>query len=230
MIEKVKELVTNLLKEDNTGHGMSHVERVYRLALRFAEEEQADKDIVSLAALLHDVDDYKLFGMENVEKLANAKMILKKAKVDDVISEKVLEVIKTMGYKNRLNGIKPSTKEGMIVSDADMCDTLGASGILRINTYTNAHNKPFFDKNIYPIEDMSYHKYNRNCSDSGVCHIFEKVLKVKNLMQTDSGKKEAIHREKITIDFLKHIFQEEEAPEWLDYLNKKLEEYSKIEG
>ena len=73
MIETVKKLVYDILCKDNSGHGYDHVERVYKLALKFAKEENADETVVSLIALLHDVDDYKLFGKEQAEDLTNAK-------------------------------------------------------------------------------------------------------------------------------------------------------------
>lgn len=219
MIEEVKKLVAELLDKDKTGHGMDHVIRVYKLSIKFAEIEHADIDIVSLASLLHDVDDYKIFGEENAKNLTNANNIMSKINVDNKTKEKVLDIIRTMGYKKLLNGIRPSTIEGMVVSDADMCDTLGANGILRVAEYVKSHNKPFFNKKIYPIENMEVHKYNRDCADSGVCHFFEKILRLKPLMLTEIGKKEAASREGLTIDFLKHIFIEDEAYEWVDYLN-----------
>ena len=76
MIEKIKMQVSELLNKDNSGHGMDHINRVLELSLRFAEKEKANKDIVSLIALLHDVDDYKLFGMDNARNLTNTKRIM----------------------------------------------------------------------------------------------------------------------------------------------------------
>lgn len=228
MIEKVKELVLELLKDDDTGHGNSHALRVYDLSMNFAEKEIANKDVVAFAALLHDVDDYKI-SKETTDNLNNAKTIMNKAQVDQETQKEVLEIIRTMGYKKLLNGIRPQTIEGMIVSDADMCDTLGANGILRMYDYQKSHNKPFFDKETFPIDDMNFQKYNRDCSDSAVCHIFEKVLKVKNLMMTSAGKKEATQRESLTISFIRQLFMEEDAIEWIEYLDKYLKEENKNE-
>ena len=76
MIEEVKKLVYDILNKDNSGHGYDHVERVYKLSLKFAKKENADEDVVCLIALLHDVDDYKLFGKEQAEDLTNAKKIM----------------------------------------------------------------------------------------------------------------------------------------------------------
>lgn len=222
MIEKVKKQVSELLNKDNSGHGMDHINRVLELSLKFAEKENANKDIVSLIALLHDVDDYKLFGMNNAENLTNTKKIMEDCNVDKNTQEQVCLALSNIGYSKRLKGFCPTTLEGKIVSDADMCDALGANGILRVYTYSLKNGKPFFNKDIFPIEGISAEKYTRRCADSSVCHIFEKILKLKSLMLTESGKEEAKSRHQIIVDFLYHLFDEENVPEWTRYLNEYL--------
>lgn len=222
MIDNVKQEVIKLLDKDNSGRGMDHINRVLDLSLKFAEKENANAQVVALIALLHDVDDYKLFGMENAEKLINARGIMDNCNVDKDIQEQVCDALNNIGYSKRLKGHCPTTLEGKIVSDADMCDALGANGILRVYTYSMKNGKPFFDRNIFPIEDMNAEKYTRKCADSGVCHIFEKILKLKDLMLTDSGKEESKNRHQIVVDFLYHLFNEENAPEWTEYLNNYL--------
>lgn len=222
MIEEVKEQVYKLLNKDNSGHGMDHINRVLDLSLKFADKEHANREIVSLIALLHDVDDYKLFGIENAENLTNAKRIMSECSIDDEIQNKVCSELKCIGYSKLLEGFRPKTIEGQVVSDADMCDALGSNGILRVYTYSLKNGKPFFDRNIFPIEDMTADKYTKRCADSSVCHIFEKILKLKNLMITDSGKEEAKERHQIIVDFLYHLFNEENAPEWTKYLDEYL--------
>ena len=222
MIEKVKKQVSELLDKDNSGHGMEHINRVLELSLKFAKKENANKDIVSLIALLHDVDDYKLFGMDNAENLTNAKKIMRDCNIDKNAQEQVCLALNNIGYSKRLKGCCPTTLEGKIVSDADMCDALGANGILRVYTYSLKNGKSFFNKDIFPIEDMTAEKYTRRCADSSVCHIFEKILKLKNLMLTKSGKEEAKSRHQIIVDFLYHLFDEENVPEWTRYLNEYL--------
>lgn len=222
MIEDVKKLVCKLLENDDSGHGMDHINRVINLSLKFAEIENANKDIVTLIALLHDVDDYKLFGMESANNLTNAKNILELCNINYDTKEQVLSAIKTIGYSKRLKGISPTTLEGKIVSDADMCDALGANGILRVYTFGMKNGKSFFNKNIFPTEDMTAEKYTSKYADNSVCHFFEKILKLKNLMLTESGKKEAKNRHQIIVDFLYHLFDEENALEWTNYLNDYL--------
>lgn len=227
MIGKVKEQVSELLDKDYSGHGMEHVNRVLKLSLKFAETEGANKDIVALIALLHDVDDYKLFGIENAKNLTNARKILEQCSIENDIREKVLNAIKTIGYSKRMKGIKPVTLEGMIVSDADMCDGIGATGILRSYQYNLSHGNIFFDKNIYPSLKLSANEYMAKKDGTVVTHMFEKLIKLKDLMLTAPGKEEAIERHKIMIEFLHHFFKEENVPEWIDYLDNCLKENEK---
>lgn len=190
--------------------------------MKFAQNENANKDVVALIALLHDVDDYKLFGKENAENLTNTKTIMNKAAIPDDIQRQVLDSLKCIGYSKLLRGFRPTTIEGKIVSDADMCDGLGVNGILKVYKYSMKNGKTFFDKNIFPIEDITADKYTSRCADSSVCHIFEKILKLKDLMPTESGKKEAQGRHQIVVDILYHLFEEENVPEWTQYLNEYL--------
>lgn len=222
MIDSVKKEVINLLGEDNSGHGVDHINRVLELSLKFAEKENANMDIVALIALLHDANDYKLFGVESAEELINTRRIMGDCNINKNIQEQVCDAINNIGYSKRLKGRCPITLEGKIVSDADMCDALGANGILRAYTYSMKNGKPFFDRNIFPVEDMSAEEYAGRCADSSVCHIFERTLKLKDLMLTDSGKEESENRHRIVVDFLRHLFNEENAPEWTEYLNNYL--------
>lgn len=222
MIDEVKKQVYELLDKDDSGHGNDHINRVLDLSLKFAQNENANKDVVALIALLHDVDDYKLFGKKNAENLTNTKTIMNKAAIPDDIQRQVLASLKCIGYSKLLRGFRPTTIEGKIVSDADMCDGLGVNGILRVYKYSMKNGKTFFDKNIFPIEDITADKYTSRCADSSVCHIFEKILKLKDLMLTESGKKEAQGRHQIVVDILYHLFEEENVPEWTQYLNEYL--------
>ncbi len=159
--------------------------------------------------------------MENSNNLTNTRKILEKCSIADDIKIQVLNAIKTIGYSKRLEGYCPTSLEGKIVSDADMCDILGTSAILRIYAYHSKHNSPFFDKNIFPIKNVTSENY-ALCAKTGMCHIFEKVLRLKDLMLTESGKKEAIKRHKTMVGFLYNFFEEENVPEWTEYLDNYL--------
>lgn len=221
MIEEVKKQVCKLLNTDISGHSMDHVNRVLNLALQFAEKENADKRIVTLIALLHDVDDYKLFGEESQKNLTNAKKIMENVNISVEDQNKVLDALKCIGYSKRLKGLVTDTIEGKVVSDADMCDAIGAIGILRVHQFGLKIGRPFFEKNIFPVEDISYN-YHMQETASTINFIIEVLLKYKDLMLTNAGKEEAKERHKIIIDFLYNFFKEENASDWIKYLDNYL--------
>ena len=140
-LEIVKTKVRQLLGGDTSGHADDHVERVALLAERFANEcsESVYLQEVLLTAWLHDVDDYKLVGKTQAEKLTNAVNIMAQAEVADDLSQVVLENIAAIGYSKRLNGKQPQRLAGKLASDADMCDAIGAVGIERALAYACYH-------------------------------------------------------------------------------------------
>ena len=233
MIEQITKEVYTLLGQDDTGHGIDHIKRVLKLSLQFTKQEQikginVNEEIVTLIALLHDVDDHKLFSQTNNNELYHAKLIMNNASFSPDIQKVVLSQLQNIGYSKAIKGIRPVTIEGKIVSDADMCDALGATGIIRVHQYCLKKNKPFFDKNIYPIENLNPTTYSQRTSDTAVCHMFEKILKLKDIMLTDSGRKEALKRHQIIVDFLYQLFYEEDVLEWCKYLDDYLVKRSKI--
>lgn len=222
MIEKLRSEVTKLLDSDSSGHGMDHVNRVTELATSFAQKEKADKEEVILIAMLHDVDDYKLFGIESQKNLTNAKKIMKNIGIDEERQKRVCDQLSTIGYSKYLQGLRPTTLEGKIVSDADMCDALGATGILRVFQFGLKINRPFFKKDSFPKKETTFEEH-LIPADSTVNFIFEVLFKYQDIMETNSGKKEAIVRNKIMIDFLYSYFKEVNANEWIKYMDDYLQ-------
>lgn len=144
VVENIRREVARVLDRDRSGHGVDHVARVVDLALKFAKQEQADPEVVELIAWLHDVDDYKLFGSESAAKLTNARRIMQDCGIDEEAQARVCQEIEQIGYQKRLRGKRPRTIEGMVVSDADMCDASGANGILRLQAFSMAKRKRVF--------------------------------------------------------------------------------------
>ena len=219
-VGKIIEEVTGLLG-DGDGHGIDHVLRVRDMAMTFAVEENADTQLVELASLLHDVDDYKMFGEDSMYSLANAKMIMRRCGVNIDTQSSVIDILRTVGYSKFLDGTRPSSIEGMVVSDADMCDAIGAQGILRTHAYAISKGNMFYDPNLLPNETtLDAGSYRSSKKDHSVQHFFDKLLLIPSIMMTDSGKNEAQRRNGVMVEFLKELFREEGADVWSEYLEK----------
>ena len=156
------------------------------------------------------------------EDLTNAKKIMNSVNVSKDKQEIVLSSLKKIGYRNCAHGIRPDSIEGKIVSDADMCDAMGANGILRTYKFGLKFGKEFFNKNENPQTYLEINDYRDKIADCSVQHMFEKLLKLKGLMITDAGKKEALVRHEAMVNFLYQLFDEEEADNWKEYLDKYL--------
>ncbi len=219
-LAKIERLVSEILSNDNSGHDMEHIKNVMALSLKFAKEEKCNKSLVVAIALLHDVDDYKLFGIKNQNQQTNAHNILSQIEINNTSKNLILNEISKIGYSKYLKGCRPSSIEGQIVSDADMCESIGANGILRTLKYCSKHDKPFFNRDAWPLEDINPTTYNRPCSESVVCHLFEKILRLKYIMLTQPGKMEAKIRHDFVVNFLRQYFIEVNTPEWDDYLSQ----------
>ena len=174
-----KDFIVRLFAGNADGHGLDHSMRVYKNAMLLAETEPtADRFIVALSALLHDADDYKLFQTENN---ANARNFLKSANVDPETTDRICEVINSVSFsKNR--GKKPETIEGQIVQDADRLDAIGAIGIARTFAFGGKHNRSL---------------------ESSIDHFHEKLLLLKDMLNTEKAKELAENRHRFMEQFLK---------------------------
>ena len=168
------------------GHGFDHTMRVYRNAMKIGGKENCDRQIVALAALLHDADDYKLFETENN---ANARAFLVSRSVDADTTERIVVAVNSVSFsKNR--GKKPESIEGQIVQDADRLDAIGAIGIARTFAFGGKHG--------------------RSPEDS-IAHFHEKLLLLKDMMNTDTAKLLAEDRHNFMQDFLQEWDREVES-------------------
>lgn len=220
-IEYIKNAVSELLGNDKRGHDDKHVFRVYNIAMKFCDVmPNADRDLVAVASLLHDCDDYKLFGAESERLLTNTRRILSGTNFDSEFCEKCINIIKTIGYSKRLSGITPNCIEGKIVSDADMSDATGYIGVIRCIEYRAERKDPFFDANCLPTE-MTAEKYRQQNYCPVINHLFDKILHLRDMALTEPGRQYINKKHQILIDFLDTYFDEVNAPQiWKDLLEK----------
>ncbi|PHB18615.1 phosphohydrolase [Bacillus pseudomycoides] len=204
-IQKTVAFVRDILEADASGHDWYHIERVHKLALSLSEKEGGDRFVIEMAALLHDVADEKL----NESEEAGMKKVsdwLEGLNVTEEETEHILHIIMNMSYKGGHGG-KVSTLEGKIVQDADRLDALGAIGIARTFAYGGAKGRLMYDPNIPPREEMTKEEYRKN-DDPSLNHFYEKLLKLKDLMNTDAAKREAEIRHRYMEEFIEQFMKE----------------------
>lgn len=201
IINDAIEFVKNVFKDDHSGHDYFHTLRVYKMATRIAERENADLIIVQLAALLHDVDDIKL-SPETYQNKDRAVTFLSEHCVSDAKIKDVCNIIGEISFKGR-DSVIPETIEGKCVQDADRLDAIGAIGIARAFAYGGNHNRVIHDPEIKPALNMSADQYHNHISTT-VNHFYEKLFLLKDMMNTATAKKIAEQRE----DYMKRYIAE----------------------
>lgn len=185
IIDKTIEYVKDFFEKDFSGHDFYHTLRVYNLAKYITKFEECDIELVYLGALLHDVDDYKLVGKEK-EPFYNAKTFLKSLGFSNKEIEQICHIISQVSFKGK-DTVVPDTIEGKIVQDADRLDAIGAIGIGRTFAYGGSHKTPMHIPNMEYKENMSAEEYYENVGTT-INHFYEKLLKLKNLMNTETAK------------------------------------------
>ena len=207
-IDKTIEYVKNFFENDYSGHDFYHTLRVYNLANYITKFEKCDTELVFLGALLHDVDDYKLVGEEN-EPFYNAKTFLKSLGLSSKKIEQICHIISQVSFKGN-DTVVPDTIEGKIVQDADRLDAIGAIGIGRTFAYGGSHKTRMHIPNMEYKENMSAEEYYKNVGTT-INHFYEKLLKLKDLMNTETAKKMAKHRHEYMQEFLREFYDEWEG-------------------
>ena len=206
IIEKTKEFVKEKLYGEGSGHDWFHIERVYNLSRYLAEKENADSFIVEMAALLHDIDDWK-FSSSNDTNTTNTEVFLRKIQVNEEELIKIIKIINTISFKGGVVDSSQETIEGKVVQDADRLDAIGAIGIARTFAYGGNKNRVIYDPNIKPINFTSLEEV-KSENNHTINHFYEKLLKLKDLMNTKAAKEIAEKRHKYMEEFLNEFYSE----------------------
>lgn len=197
--------VEEIFENDYGGHDFFHTLRVMRIAKYIAKIEGANTEIVELASLLHDVDDYKITG-RNMDSVENACKLMNKYNIDKQVQLQVTDIIKTVSFKANDTEI-PSSLEGKVVQDADRLDALGAIGIARAFTYGGSRGNMIYNPNSKPNLNMNSDEYVKNKTTT-INHFYEKLLLLKDMMNTETGYNIAIKRDQFMRDFLEEFYRE----------------------
>lgn len=205
ILEQARQFVRNAMKDEASGHDWWHIHRVTQLAGKLAREEGADSYVCELAALFHDLADEKLVA-DKEEGLKNISAWLSRHGVTEKDNHHIMDIISTMSYQGG-HGVPMKTIEGKVVQDADRLDALGAIGIARTFSYNGHKGNLMYDPDLTPRETMSKEEY-RNGKSTAVNHFHEKLLKLKDLMNTDTAKKMAESRHQFMLDYLSQFHKE----------------------
>ncbi len=210
IIEKTTKFVKQTLANAEAGHDWFHIERVYKMALTINKTEQADPLIVALASLLHDIADSKFNNGDEEIGPQTAGIFLHQIGVQASVVEEVKLIIKNLSFKASLGEINYKSKELNVVQDADRLDAIGAIGIARAFTYGGYKNRVLHDPLVTPKLNMSKEEY-KNTSAPTINHFYEKLLLLKNLMKTETGKLIANARHDFMLQYLDQFYAEWEG-------------------
>jgi uncharacterized protein len=206
IIQQTAEYVKHEFQNDSSGHDWWHIQRVWKNAVQIAEIEGADLFTVELAALLHDLDDWKLAPSADGTPVRAATW-LRQMKVDPAVSAHICEIISHLSFKGAGVENKISTLEGMIVQDADRLDAIGAIGIGRAFAYGGHAGHPIYNPDEPPQMHASFEQY-KSSQSATINHFYEKLLLLKERMNTETAKRIAEQRHIVMEIFLAQFMKE----------------------
>jgi len=207
IVHKTILFVQEKLENAEGGHDWFHIERVYKNALLIAENEVCDFNVVKLGALLHDIADSKFHDGDEAIGPKIAREFLESENADEVTIQHVINIIENLSFKGGNAEKTFSSVELDIVQDADRLDAMGAIGIARTFNYGGFKNRPLHNPNIAPNLHISKEEY-KNSEAPTINHFYEKLLLLKDKMNTETGKKIAQERHQFMINFLSQFYAE----------------------
>ncbi len=207
LIPKTITFVKHKLENAESGHDWFHIERVYKNSLLISKNETCDLLIVQLGALLHDIADSKFHDDDESIGPKTARSFLESENVSEDIIEQVVFIIENISFKGGNFDKKSTTIELKIVQDADRLDAIGAIGIARTFNYGGFKNRQLYNPEIFPNLKMSKKEYKGNEAPT-INHFYEKLLLLKDKMNTETGKKIAQERHQFMETFLEQFYDE----------------------
>ena len=206
-ILETAQYVKKTLSGAEGGHDWFHIERVWKNAKLIASGEECDLEVVELAALLHDIADSKFHGGDEEIGPRKAREYLTAAGIDSKKANHIVAIIENVSFKGGHNARNHSSIELDIVQDADRLDAIGAIGIARTFNYGGFKNRAIYDPAITPNLNMTKEEYKKSTAPT-INHFYEKLLLLKDLMNTESGKRIAEQRHQYMEGFLNQFYNE----------------------
>lgn len=207
LLENTIQFVKETLKNAEAGHDWFHTERVYNNAVKIAKEENCNLQVVEISALLHDIADAKFHDGDENLALEITEKFLKEQNAEEDFIAKVLFIIKNISFKNKEEQPENLPIELKILQDADRLDAIGAIGIARTFHFGGFKNNIIYDPEIPPVEKFNKEEYKKS-NGTTINHFYEKLLLLKDGMQTKKGKEMAEKRHQFMLDFLEEFYEE----------------------
>jgi uncharacterized protein len=208
LIDETAEYIKQKLLGEGSGHDWWHVYRVWQLSRTILEgEPKADRPTVELGALLHDIADWKFADGDLEAGPKAARMWLESKGVDEKVIGHIEDIIRDTSFKGANVDLNLKTIEAKIVFDADKLDAIGAIGIARTFAYGGNKNRSMYEPDQKPTMHSTFEEY-KNSDSPTINHFYEKLLLLKDLMNTETGKHLAEHRHEIMEQFLDEFFKE----------------------
>jgi len=209
IISGITNEVKDIMGQEGTGHDWWHIYRVLEMAKNIGQQEKADMFVVQLAALLHDIADWKFNDGDDTVGPKLAREILIKHQVSPEVVEQVCEIVEKISFKGAGVSEEMPSVEGKVVQDADRLDAMGAMGIARTFAYGGHAGRPLYDPDNKPIMHQTKEDYFKAKSQgTSINHFYEKLLLLKDKMNTQAAKKLAEGRHKFLEEYLERFFQE----------------------
>ncbi|KIA89029.1 HD domain-containing protein [Kaistella jeonii] len=207
LIQDTVDFVKEKLEGAEAGHDWFHIERVWKLSKKIAATENGNLEVIELSALLHDIADPKFHDGDETLALKISKEFLQSQHVSTEIIEQVLFIIKNISFKNRGEVPQNLPIELQIVQDADRLDAIGAIGIARTFNFGGFKNNLMYHPDIQPKLDMTKEEYKKS-QGTTINHFYEKLLLLKDMMNTEKGKEIALERHQFMLQFLEEFDKE----------------------
>lgn len=207
-VAKTAEFVKKKFENEGSGHDWWHMYRVWQLSKHIAgKEKDANLEIVELGALLHDIADFKFHGHDLEAGPKAAREWLASIGASEGVTSVVEDIVRNVSFKGAAFKNEFKSIEGRIVYDADKLDSIGAIGIARVFAYSGAHGNLIHHPDIKPKDHKTFEEY-ASYKPTSVNHFYEKLLLLKDRMNTQTGKQMAARRHKIMEDYLKEFYAE----------------------